>query len=443
MQVVIVIPARYASTRLPGKPLLDILGKPMILHVAERARAVRSAQRVIVATDDERIASVVRSAGIETMMTSTEHATGTDRLVEVAGRVPGDLYINLQGDEPLVRPEDVETLITGMLADESVAVGTLCHRVSTVEARDPNIVKVVLADNGNALYFSRAPIPYPRDDDDQATYLKHVGVYAFRRYVLERYGRIHQPMLEKAEKLEQLRLLFAGFRIRAFEVSPTGPGVDQPQCLERVRAMMSGLPDPGLGSLANIRLVICDIDGVLTDGGFYYNENGRCWERFHFRDHIGIQMLKKVGIQVAGVCDRNSDILCKLLKEWGIHVYRLGVQDKVAAGREIMKELSISASETAYIGNDATDLRVFLDCAISFVPADAPDFVRQAATYTLSRRGGEGAVREVAERIVSASGKEKMLETSIDASFQKSSKSNNIRFFQNRNSKSGKHVPQR
>jgi len=443
MQVVIVIPARYASKRLPGKPLLDILGKPMILHVADRARAVRSAQRVIVATDDERIAQVVRGAGVEAIMTSPEHATGTDRLVEVASRVPADLYINLQGDEPLVRPEDVETLITGMLADESVAVGTLCHPVSALEARDPNIVKVVLAENGNALYFSRAPIPYPRDDDDQPAYLKHVGVYAFRRYVLERYGRFNQPMLEKAEKLEQLRLLYAGFRIRAFEVLPTGPGVDHPQCVARVRAMMSGLPDPGRVSFSKIRLVISDIDGVMTDGGFYYDEHGRGWERFHVRDKAGIQMLNQSGIRVAAVSGRNSEALQKLLDKWGIKVYRLGVQDKVAASREIMKEVSISANETAYIGDDSIDLPVFTECAVSFAVADAPDYVRQAATCTLTRRGGEGAFREASDRILTASGREKMLTDPIGCSSPKILQTSKLRFLQDRKLKTDKNLPSR
>jgi len=443
MQVVIVIPARYASKRLPGKPLLDILGKPMILHVADRGRAVRSAQRVIVATDDERIAHVVRGAGIEAMMTSPEHATGTDRLVEVAARVPGDLYINLQGDEPLVRPEDVETLITGMLADESVAVGTLYHRISALEAKDPNVVKVVLAESGNALYFSRAPIPHPRDDGEQAAYLKHVGVYAFRRYVLERYAQYDQPMLEKAEKLEQLRLLYAGFRIRAFEVLPTGPGVDQPQCLERVRAMMSGLPDPGQVSLSSIRLVISDIDGVMTDGGLNYDEHGRCWERFHARDKVGIQMLNKCGIRVAAVSGRNSEVLKKLLDEWGINVYRLGVHDKVAASREIMREASIAANETAYIGDDSIDLPVFSECAVSFAVADAPEYVRQAATYTLTRRGGEGVFREASDRILSASSKEKMLTDPMSYSCPKTSKPNNLLFLQERNQKLQKNLPPR
>ena len=141
-----------------------------------------------------------------------------------------------------MRPADIDLLIQGMLADPSVHVGTLCHDIDAREALDPNTVKAVLADNGDALYFSRAPIPYPRDEDESADYLKHVGVYAYRREVVSQYGALPQPMMERAEKLEQLRLLAAGMRIRAFRVEPTGPGVDTPACLERVRALISGKP---------------------------------------------------------------------------------------------------------------------------------------------------------------------------------------------------------
>lgn len=391
---------------------------------------MRTAQRVIVATDDERIARVVRDAGIEVMMTSPAHATGTDRLVEVAGRVAGDLFINLQGDEPLVRPEDVETLITNMLADESVAVGTLCHRISTAEAKDPHVVKVVPAESRNALYFSRAPIPYPRDEEGEAAYLKHVGVYAFRRYVLERYGRAPQPMIEKAEKLEQLRLLHAGFRICAFEVEPTGPGVDQPNCVGRVSAMMSGLPDPGEVSLADIRLVIADVDGVLTDGSLLCGENGRCYERFHVRDKTGIRLLDQCGVRVAAVCARSSEALPKLLEEWGITVFHLGVHDKTAACRDIMHQLSIPAAQAAWVGCDAIDLPLFSECAASFAAADAPDEVRLAATCSLTRRGGEGALREAADRILSAPGREMALTDPAGARHAKTSKPDNLKFFQ-------------
>ncbi|RKS28719.1 3-deoxy-manno-octulosonate cytidylyltransferase (CMP-KDO synthetase) [Pseudomonas sp. WPR_5_2] len=203
-RVAIVIPARYASSRLPGKPLADIAGKPMAQHVYERALQVANAQVVVVATDDERVAQAVGAFGGECVMTSPDHPSGTDRLAEVMTQIDADIYINLQGDEPLVRPADIESLVTGMLADENVKVGTLCHPIEAHEASNPNAVKVVLANNGNALYFSRSPIPYPRDGE-AVQYLKHVGVYGYRRDVLADYGSLPQPMLEHAEKLEQLR----------------------------------------------------------------------------------------------------------------------------------------------------------------------------------------------------------------------------------------------
>ncbi|HEV8315231.1 MAG TPA: 3-deoxy-manno-octulosonate cytidylyltransferase [Burkholderiaceae bacterium] len=241
MRAVIVIPARYGSSRLPGKPLADLLGKPMIQHVYERARLVPGVAEVVVATDDERVAGAVRGFGGRVEMTSPDHPTGTDRLVEVMQRVEGDAFVNVQGDEPLVRPGDISRLIEGLCADAAVQVGTLCHPLPADEAGNPNTVKVVVADNGDALYFSRAPIPYPRDTADAAHYLKHVGVYAYRRDVLAGYAALRQPMIEKAEQLEQLRLLAAGLRIRTYLVAPTGPGVDTPACLERVRALMAGV----------------------------------------------------------------------------------------------------------------------------------------------------------------------------------------------------------
>jgi 3-deoxy-D-manno-octulosonate cytidylyltransferase len=234
---VIVIPARYASTRLPGKPLADIAGKPMIQHVVERARDVPGMDAVVVATDDSRVADAVRAFGGQVVMTSPDHPSGTDRLVEVMGQLSADIYINLQGDEPLMRPGDVSRLALGMRTDASVGVGTLCHPIDAAEAQNPNVVKVVLARNGDALYFSRSPIPYPREAE-AARYLKHVGVYAYRREVLASYSAMPQPMEELAEKLEQLRLLHAGVRIRAWEVAPTGPGVDTPECLDTVRRLM-------------------------------------------------------------------------------------------------------------------------------------------------------------------------------------------------------------
>jgi 3-deoxy-manno-octulosonate cytidylyltransferase (CMP-KDO synthetase) len=237
-QLTIVIPARYASSRLPGKPLLKISGKPMVQHVYERALQVPEAQAVLVATDDERVQNAVHAFGGQCVMTSSQHPSGTDRLTEVMALTEADVYINLQCDEPLVRPEDITLLAEGMWQDDSVQVGTLCCPLPSEEAANPNIVKVVLAANKDALYFSRALIPYPRDPK-VSSYLKHVGIYAYRREVLEFYAELPRPMIEQAEKLEQLRLLAAGFRIRVFQIPPIGPGVDTPSCLKRVRAIMA------------------------------------------------------------------------------------------------------------------------------------------------------------------------------------------------------------
>ena len=331
--VVIVIPARYGSTRLPGKPLADIAGKPMVQHVHERAQQVPGVDQVLVATDDERVASAVAAFGGRAVMTDPEHPSGTDRLAEVMRQVPADIYINLQGDEPLVRPEDIRKLVEGMLHDDSVAVGTLCHAIDADEALNPNTVKVVLADNGDALYFSRSPIPYPRDAEE-ASYLKHVGVYAYRKEVLQQYAGLPQPMMEKTEKLEQLRLMAAGLKIRAFLVEPTGPGVDTPECLERVRAIMRGdACIEAAPTLADIRLVITDVDGVLTDGGLFYDATGECMKRFHVRDGLGMKLLEENGVRVAVLSGRDSATLRTRVADLGINLSQFGVKDKAKACR--------------------------------------------------------------------------------------------------------------
>lgn len=407
--VAIVIPARYGSTRLPGKPLAMIAGKPMVQHVYERAMQVQGVQAVLVATDDERVADAVRGFGGRCVMTSDAHPSGTDRLAEVMTRVPASIYVNLQGDEPLVRPEDVQKLVDGMLADSEVAVGTLCHVLDAQEAHNPNAVKVVQADNGDALYFSRSPIPYPRDAQE-ATYLKHVGVYAYRREVLARYATLPQPMTERAEKLEQLRLLAAGLRIRAYEVAPTGPGVDTPECLERVRALMEGRESlegvvPQKPSLADVRLVITDVDGVLTDGGLFYDATGECMKRFHVRDGLGMKLLQESGVQVAVLSGRDSATLRKRVADLGVTLCMFGVRDKAAACRALMEQAGVFAAQTACIGDDSIDLPAFASCGLSYAVADAPVYVRQAADGVLQTPGGAGAFRELADAILLAQGR--------------------------------------
>lgn len=404
-RLAIVIPARYASTRLPGKPLADILGKPMVQHVYERALEVPGVDTVVIATDDQRVVDAVRGFGGRCVMTSPDHPSGTDRLAEVMRTVDADIYINLQGDEPLVRPADIALLAEGMRADSAVQVGTLCHAIDAQEARNPNTVKVVLAANGDALYFSRAAIPFARDDAP-ASYLKHVGVYAYRREVLAAYSALPAAMLEQAEKLEQLRLLAAGLRIRAFKVAPSGPGVDTPECLARVRALMAGEVPAPLPALADIRLVITDVDGVLTDGGIYYDATGECLKRFHVRDGLGMRLLEENGVRVAVLSGRDSPTLRKRVADLGITLYQFGVKDKHAACRELMEQAGAGVNETVCIGDDSIDLPAFAACGLSYAVADAPVYVQARASAVLVKEGGKGAFRELADAILVAQGKE-------------------------------------
>jgi len=396
---IIVIPARFASTRLPGKPLVDTRGKPMIRHVVERAREVAGIDAVLVATDDARVAHVVEAFGGQCVMTSPDHPSGTDRLVEVMSTIEAEIYINLQGDEPLVRPEEVTMLVTGTQADSSIDVGTLCHPLPANEASNPNSVKVVLANNSDALYFSRSPIPY-LCDATRVTYLKHIGVYAYRRLVLENFVRLPQPMLGEAEKLVQLRLLAADYRIRAFEVAPTGPGVDTPECVERGRAILSGKPEPLSATLAHIKLVITDLDGVLTDGSLYYEATGECLKRFHVHDGLGIRMLEESGIRVAVVSGRDSPTLRKRMDDLKVSYTMFGVKDKAAACKALIEQAGVTALETACIGDDSIDFPAFEMCGVSFAGTDAPIYVRRAAGRALLLGGGCGAFREVVDLIL-------------------------------------------
>jgi 3-deoxy-manno-octulosonate cytidylyltransferase (CMP-KDO synthetase) len=247
MGVTVVIPARYASTRFPGKPLADLCGKPMIQWVYERSSLCEAVDRVIVATDDARIAEAVSSFGGEVAMTRPDHATGTDRLAEVATGLDDELIVNVQGDEPLIDPAMIQEAVAPLLADGSIPMGTLkAPLTSLAEYRDPNVVKVVTDQRGFALYFSRAPIPYPRDFSgdleqrwtDLAT-ARHIGLYVYRRDFLLGYPHLQATPLEAQECLEQLRALEHGYRIRVAATALAGQGVDTPEDLERVKRILS------------------------------------------------------------------------------------------------------------------------------------------------------------------------------------------------------------
>ena len=234
MRTLCVIPARYASTRLPGKPLADICGKPMICRVLERASRAQKPEKVIVATDDERIYDAVRAEGGEALLTRADHPTGTDRLAEVAEAYPEvDLIVNVQGDEPLIEPSVIDDLIAPFEMDENLPMATVMVRMEdAAEQLNPNNVQVVVDKLGYALYFSRSLVPYPRAAAGPV--YKHIGIYAYRRDFLLRYARLEPTPLERAESLEQLRALENGYGIRVLETDCRFVGVDTPEDLALV-----------------------------------------------------------------------------------------------------------------------------------------------------------------------------------------------------------------
>ncbi len=245
MKITAIIPARYASTRFDGKALADIKGKPMVRHVYERTALARLVSEVIIATDDERIASVVRGFGGRVVMTSRDHETGTDRLAEVAAGLDSDLVVNVQGDEPLIDPAMIDEAIRPLVADSDILMGTLKSRIRNLhDFLSPNVVKVVTDRSGFALYFSRSPLPNFRDkwndlkdeafNSGKLLCYKHVGLYVYRRDFLLKYARMAPTPLELSEKLEQLRVLEHGYRIRVVETAHESIGVDTPADLEKV-----------------------------------------------------------------------------------------------------------------------------------------------------------------------------------------------------------------
>lgn len=242
MNITAVIPARYASTRLPGKPLLEIAGKPMIQHVYERAQKAELVNRVIVATDDDRIFDAVKRFGGEAVMTSDAHKSGTDRLAEVASSLESDIIVNVQGDEPMIDPDMIDEAIRPLIGDGSIVMGSLKAEIQDeAELNNPNIVKVVVDKNDFALYFSRYSIPYFRDAPPVSSpkgHFKHIGLYVYRREFLLEYAGLPQTPLEEAEKLEQLRALENGYRIKVPTTRFQSVGVDTEEDLERVRRIL-------------------------------------------------------------------------------------------------------------------------------------------------------------------------------------------------------------
>jgi 3-deoxy-manno-octulosonate cytidylyltransferase (CMP-KDO synthetase) len=239
MKSVIVIPARYGATRFPGKSLARIKGRPMLQWVWEAASRSRLTEQVIVATDDDRIADVAAKFGADVVMTKKSHRSGTDRMAEVADKVPAQLYVNVQGDEPLLSRDAVDDLIRAMMENPRTPIGTLAHRIEKkAEWLSPDVVKVVCNRHNEALYFSRSPLPFQRRFDPAVRLLRHVGIYAFRARALATFVSLKPSSLELAESLEQLRALENGLAIQVIETKYRCLGVDTPADLARVEAAL-------------------------------------------------------------------------------------------------------------------------------------------------------------------------------------------------------------
>jgi 3-deoxy-manno-octulosonate cytidylyltransferase (CMP-KDO synthetase) len=248
LQVTAVLPARYGSTRFPGKPLALIAGKPMIQHVYERVSAAGLVSRVIVATDDQRIVDCVKSFSGEVLLTRADHPTGTDRLAEVARAIESELIVNVQGDEPLIQPQMIDHAVAPLLDNDHIQMGTLAAEIDNIEDfYSPNVVKVVRDLQNFALYFSRAPIPWPRDLKPEQIaqqlstlgILRHIGLYVYRRSLLLDYPTWPKTPLESLENLEQLRALERGIKLYVGETGFSCHGVDTPEDLKRVEALLS------------------------------------------------------------------------------------------------------------------------------------------------------------------------------------------------------------
>lgn len=413
MRTLAVIPARYGSTRLPGKPLADICGKPMIQYVYAAAERAEALDEVVVATDDARVVRAVEHFGGKARLTSRLCESGTDRLVELSKTLHADVYLNVQGDEPLLDPEVLNILVRKMEERPDIQALTPVYRVSARDAENPNLVKAVLSAKGEALYFSRSLVPCDRDGVGAVVYYGHMGVYAYRQRALDVFHEAEPGPLERAEKLEQLRLLENDVRIHVVEVDPPrAQGVDTPEDLERVCRVLEGKESASpmadqekaagvsVKKLRDIRLVLTDVDGVLTDGGLYYGADGETVKRFCSQDGLGIVLLREAGIDIGVVSGRDCPALRARLEDLKIRHFRLGSNDKRTACEELFKEVGTSHEETLFMGDDLPDIQGFEACSLGVAPANARQEVKQAASLVLSSSGGHGALRELVDMLL-------------------------------------------
>ena len=379
----IVIPARWGSKRLPGKPLLEISGKPIISLVIERALKSKFASKVIVATDHEEIKKVATDAGAEAIITRGDHTNGTERVIEVAELYDYDYYINVQGDEPFVSPSDIDKIINTMRKNKDIV--SLCKIEKKENIDSPNNVKVVLDEDSNAIYFSRNTIPYGTD----YIYI-HMGVYGFRKEVLKKIKNLTKTKLEDSESLEQLRWINSGYKIKMEITKNNTIGIDTKEDLDMARNVYF---------MNNLQAIVSDVDGVLTDGRLCYGANGEEVKLFHCHDGLAIKSLINQGIKIGWISSRNSKALRYRAKELGISNTLFGIEDKQLGTKQLIKEMDINPKYSIYIGDDTNDIEASKYFGKIYAVSNSTEEFKRYATNLLRLSGGCGVFKELTQEI--------------------------------------------
>ncbi len=380
----IVIPARIGSKRLPNKALIDVAGKPLISWVIEAALKVDFKAEVIVATDDNRIKKVAEDLGIKSFLTCRDIKNGTERILDILDHIDSEFIINLQGDEPLVNPIDLNNLHNSIKSSDADVV-SICHEVDNLEAEEPSNVKVVFDFNQYALYFSRSKIPY-----GAKTFYSHKGIYAFKRKALQRIKYFKSSILGNFENLEQLHWLENNMSIKMLITKNKSIGVDTQDDLFRAEnALLAN----------NIKGLICDIDGTLTNGLVWYGEEGEQLKSFNVKDGLAIKKLLSKGFKVGFLSGRDSIPLRIRAKELGVEFVNFNQADKKQGCLDLISRMKLRTTNVAYIGDDESDLPCCLLLPFSFSVNDSHEELKNVARFNLKRKGGEGVVTEFIEKL--------------------------------------------
>lgn len=393
--VVAVIPARYGSERFPAKPLALIAGVPMVVRVLRNVTSAALVDRVLVATDDVRIASVVRDAGGEAVMTSPDLPSGSDRVWAAVAGTDAAIIVNVQGDEPLLGGDVVDAVVARLQLDDTADIATAVVRVPRASAMSPDAVTVAMDDSGASLYFSRSVIPSGADP-----VARHIGIYAYRRAALERFVGAAPTSLERTEKLEQLRALSLGLKIGAVVVETHIQAIDRPGDVAAVERLLVTPVGATASPLSAIRLVVLDVDGVLTEGRISYLGDEHQLLEFDVKDGFGIVALARAGIAVALLSARDSPALRRRAAELGVAHVRADVADKADGLRQVAEDVGVSLDQLCYMGDDEPDVAAMRLAGLAAAPADAAPAALAAASLVLAHGGGRGAVRELADLLL-------------------------------------------